>query len=69
MADLAVAGLVTIGVTDLADARMVFPAELAGAVTVGVAPRAVGGMIFPANPASAWGCAPMEVSGGAPVAG
>ena len=39
--------------TDLADAAMVFPADLAGAVTVGVASPADAGMAFPADPAGA----------------
>ena len=59
MASLADAGMVTVGVTDLADARAAsladagtaFPADPAGVVTVGVASLADTRMAFPADPA------------------
>ena len=37
--------MVTVGVTDLADAGMLFPADPAGAVTVGVEYLADAGMV------------------------
>ena len=57
MTSLADAGMVTVGVTDLAvaraaplaDAGMAFPANSAGIVTVGVTYLADAGMAFPAD--------------------
>ena len=57
MASLADAGMVTVGVTDLAvaraaplaDAGMAFPADPAGIVTVGVTSLADAGLAFPAD--------------------
>ena len=45
MTSLTDAGVVTVGVTDLADAGMAFPADIAGVVTVGVASLADAGMV------------------------
>ena len=52
------AGMVTVGVADLANAGMAFPADTAGVVTVCVASLADAGIVTVGVPGRCWGGVP-----------